>query len=152
MLNIQKTWRFCQNSRIKGLAILGDFNARSRQWGDRLQNPHEKLLYEFVLKHGCSITAPPGNTFVSSNGGSIIDLCLAYESTTTALGWFWVNDNNTHELFTGAPNRGHLPVIQHFIHSAPSSTVPKRTRFVFNYDCANWVEWSSYIGAFLGNF
>ena len=106
LLNIQKAWRFCQNSGIKGLAILGDFNARRRQWGDRLQNPCGKLLSEFVLKHGCSITAPPGNTFVSSNGGSIIDLCLAYGSTTTALGRSWVDDNNTHELFTVAPNRG----------------------------------------------
>ena len=152
LLNIQKAWRFCQNSGIKGLAILGDFNARSRQWSDRLQNPRGKLLSELVLKHGCSITAPPGNTFVSSNGGSISDLCLVYGSTTTALGRSWVDDNNTHELFTGAPNRGHLLVIQHFIHSAPSSTVPKRTRFVFNYDYATWVEWSSYIGASLGNF
>ena len=92
LLNIQKALRFCQNSGIKGLAILGDFNAQSRQWGDRLQNPLRKLS-EFVLKHGCSITAPPGNTFVSSNGGSIIDLCLAYGSITTALGRSWVGIN-----------------------------------------------------------
>ena len=150
--NIQKAWTFSQKSGINGMIVLGDFNARSQQWGDRLQNSRGKLLYEYVSKHSCSLASPPGNTFVTSNGGSIIDLCLAYGSATSALGTSWIDDNDTHELFTGAPIRGHLPVIQHFMHSAPSNTVLNGTRYVFNYDCANWDDWSSCIGDILNGF
>ena len=78
LCNIQRAWTFCKNSGIKGMIVLGDMNARSQKWGDKVQNSRGKVLADFVSKHDFSLTAPSCNTFVSTNGGSIIDVCLAY--------------------------------------------------------------------------
>ena len=158
--NIQRAWKFCQNTNISGMAVFGDFNARSQQWGDKLQNPRGKLLVGFSHKNGCSVSAPPSNTFVMSNsngtqGGSIIDLSVAYGSSVSLLGDSWIDDSDIHELFTGAPIRGHLPVIQHLVYTGPASVTSKSTGGVsraFNYECANWTDWSSHIDTILSTF
>ena len=48
--------------------------------------------------------------FLSSNGSSVIDLCLVSGRIATQVGFELTTDPNV-ELFTGAPQRGHIPSI-----------------------------------------
>ena len=49
-------------------------------------------------------------TFLSSNGSSVIDLCIVSGRITTQVGFELTTDPNI-ELFTGAPQRGHILLI-----------------------------------------
>ena len=49
-------------------------------------------------------------TFLSSNGSSVIDLCIVSGRIATQVGFELTTDPNV-ELFTGAPQRGHIPLI-----------------------------------------
>ena len=53
-------------------------------------------------------------TFNSTNGSNIIDLCLFYGRIVSQNEHNLTTDEYV-ELFTGAPNRGHLPVLVDFI-------------------------------------
>ena len=50
------------------------------------------------------------NFFLSSNGSSVIDLCIVSGGIATQVGFELTTDPNV-ELFTGAPQRGHIPLI-----------------------------------------
>ena len=49
-------------------------------------------------------------TFLSSNGSSVIDLCIVSGRIATQVGFELTNDPNV-ELFSGAPQRGHILLI-----------------------------------------
>ena len=49
-------------------------------------------------------------TFLSSNGSSVIDLCIVSGRIATQVGFELTTDPNV-ELFTGAPQRGHIRLI-----------------------------------------
>ena len=90
-------------------SFLGDCNARHCLWGDSICNPYGHLLVESlsaednILKNG-------EKTFLSSNGSSVIDLCIVSGRIATQVGFELTTDPNV-ELFTGAPQRGHIPLI-----------------------------------------
>ncbi|KAL5264402.1 hypothetical protein ACHWQZ_G005480 [Mnemiopsis leidyi] len=137
--NIRKAKHYADKLGIKNLLILGDFNARSPRWGDRCENPRGRLLKNFCESFtDCSLLSPPGNTFVSPQGGSIIDLCLVFGPLHADMGSPHVDHQNIHELFTGAPVRGHVPVINTIINKCSQS---KEVKTVFNYDAADWRSW-----------
>ena len=48
--------------------------------------------------------------FLTSNGSSVIDLCNVSGRIATQVGFELTTDPNV-ELFTGAPQRGHTPII-----------------------------------------
>ena len=141
LLNIKKAWSYCTQKGIPSMMVLGDYNARSSVWGDRIENPRGRLLREFVEQHAqCTMTSPEQKTFVCPNGGSVIDVGLIFGSISKNLGHPWVEKQDIHELFTGAPIRGHYPVMQHCIISANMKTP---TVQVLDYARANWKLWRS---------
>ena len=92
-----------------GLVIIGDLNARHSRWGDKICNPAGLTVSDFLDKHSLmALSFIKENTFVCAEGGSVIDLVMI----SYGLSNLFVNQylDTEIELFTGAPNRGHLPV------------------------------------------
>ena len=56
--------------------LAGDLNARHKTWCTK-NNPGERTLHSWALKHSISVHAPATPTFVSSRGTSTIDIFVA---------------------------------------------------------------------------
>ena len=115
LTNITKALQYCSKFKIKDVIIIGDFNSRHISWGDIITTDRGRQLDSFIAQQNLTCVTPNTNTFVSHNGGSIIDLalmkgkvCRLYQSSSI---------DSESELFTGAPNRGHLPIIHQFCHA-----------------------------------
>ena len=100
---------FYHQHNLDGVMFLGDCNARHCLWGDSICNPNGYLLLESLSAED-NILNNGEKTFLSSNGSSIIDLCIVSGRIATQLGFELTTDPNV-ELFTGAPQRGHIPLI-----------------------------------------
>ena len=100
---------FYHQQYLDGVLFLGDCNARHCLWGDSLCNPNGYLLLE-SLSAGGNILNNGEKTFLSSNGSSIIDLCIVIGKIAKQVGFELTTDPNI-ELFRGAPQRGHIPSI-----------------------------------------
>ena len=137
--NIDDAWSWCLTRQVKSMIVLGDFNARSTNWGDKITNPRGKLLSNYLEERNhVSSHSAATQTFVTSNGGSIIDLSLSFGDVTPYLSTPWTE--NCYTLFTGAPRRGHLPVFQTV---EVSGNKRSDTREVLDYDSADWDGWST---------
>ena len=109
---INKAWCYCKDNNIDGMLCMGDFNARSPSWGDHSQNLKGRELLHFIQDHNDLFLHSPGTqTFVSKNpsGYSVIDLAISAGTIANKL--YNSHVNEAIELFTGAPARGHFPVI-----------------------------------------
>lgn len=139
--NIRKAKDYADRLGIDNMIVFGDFNARSRRWGDKLENPRGRLLNNFAQEHhNCCILSPSSNSFLSPSGGSVIDLCLVFGAIHKDLGSPTTDSSNVHELFTGAPLRGHLPVVNSI---ALRTIQHNRVHEAFNYEKANWTNWKA---------
>ena len=119
------------------MLVLGDFNARNAAWGDNVNNPRGKLLAEFVEKGDDVMLHSPGvKTFLHSAGGSVIDLALTFGDLSSQVSSPWTEQCYT--LFSGAPQKGHIPVLQNIVSKRFEDEERKR---VFDFDQANWNDW-----------
>ena len=139
-INIARNYK-CKHG-FNSLLVYGDYNARSLNWGDHTTNPRGKLLQEFVDKESLTICSPFDCTFVCSNGGSVIDLVLSEGPITSSLGLQWMEKEV--ELFTGAPRRGHYPVLQSMSERISQANI-KQTRT--DWKSADWKSWTAKIEA-----
>ena len=137
--NVKKALDFCEKYKIKDVIILGDFNARNQVWGDSKTTDRGKYLLEFINDENLLLCAPSGNTFVCPNGGSIIDLMLMRGDITKR--YIANNIDSEVELFTGAPIRGHYPIIHHFTEiSSTNKSTPSRKEYL-DLDNTVWEDW-----------
>ena len=137
--HINKAWNWCKKTGIKNMLVMGDFNARSISWGDTINNPRGKALSEFIESSSDAKLHSAGrNTFLHSNGGSVIDLSISFGGITSLLSTPYTEQCYT--LFTGAPQKGHIPVIQDLV---VGTITLKRKRTVYNYDEADWKSWAT---------
>ena len=104
----EKVVNFYHQHNLDGVLFLGDCNARHCLWGDSICNPNGYLLESLSAED--NILNNGGKTFLSSNGSSVIDLCNVSGRIATQVGFELTTDPNV-ELFTGAPQRGHIPFI-----------------------------------------
>lgn len=141
LTNIRKAKEYCDKYSINSLAVFGDFNARSTMWGDRCDNSRGRILSSFINGYtDCVISSPGENTFVSTRGGSVIDLCISFGPICKDLNVPWIDRKDIHELYTGAPERGHLPVLNR-IYRTSCSYMSKKVQKVFDFEKANWITW-----------
>merc|ERR1712105_21410 len=92
-----------------GVIVTGDYNARHFSWGDSVNNEYGKQPVDLLDHTRYSISIPKSQTFLCANGGSYIDFSIISNNIVDS-----VNSCKTQEgveLFSGAPTRGHLPVI-----------------------------------------
>ena len=105
----EKVVNFYNQHNLDGVLLLGDCNARHRLWGDSICNPNSYLLLESLSAED-KIHNNGEATFLSTNGSSVIDLCIVSRRIATQVGFELTTDPNI-ELFTGATQGGHIPLI-----------------------------------------
>ena len=121
-------------------AAFGDFNGRHPHWGDHATNRQGDHLLEFCSYNNLHIPALHNDkTFLCETGGSVIDIAITDQQTLTLIVNQYTDD--TEELFTGAPTRGHIPVW-----TVISLKTPKRvTKTIFSWSRANWQEFHNHL-------
>lgn len=139
LTKLDDAWTWCVSKNIHNMVALGDFNSRSVNWGDSVSNSRGNVLSNYIEEnnHICLHSAGK-NTFLTANGGSVIDVSLSYGKVTDNLSSPWTEDCYT--LFTGAPSRGHIPVFQYL--SIKDTSVKTSKRTVLNYEAADWKSWT----------
>ena len=100
---------FYHQHNLDGLLFLGGCNARHCLWGDSICNPNGYMLNESLSAED-NVLNNGEATFLSSNGSSVIDLCIVTGRIATQVGFELTTDPDI-ELFTGVPQRGHIPLI-----------------------------------------
>ena len=100
---------FYHQHNLGGVLFLGDCNAGLCLWGDSICNPNGYLLLESLSAED-NILNNGEATFLSSNGSSVIDLCIVSGRMATQVGFELTTDPHI-ELFTGAPQCGHISLI-----------------------------------------
>ena len=122
---------------LDGSIFMGDLNARHEYWGDSTDNLHGLELYNHS-PYKLSINNYGDLTFLSSNGNSIIDLFI-FSGKMTQHTFFELSCNYDVELFTGAPRRGHVPVLLDISPLEYSKVVNSRLWL----EKADWTSWTN---------
>ena len=121
------------NMRVTGIMLLGDLNARHQAWGDHSHNKAGETLLEFSRETGLEIVYQHDEpSFLCDNGSSHIDLLICSNNIAQR-----VQNQHTDisiELFTGAPHRGHVPVITELVAQQPH--IAPKTYYKWNN--ADW--------------
>lgn len=139
----------CIASRMKakGVIAIGDFNARNQLW-DTQENSYGKQLVEQLNFKEYSILNSEDATFLSSNGSSNIDF-LIVSNPIEHLCSNITTDPGV-ELFSGAPIRGHVPIMTKL--NIKLSGQPKPPpKIVIDIDTIKWNAWKDQIEVTLGN-
>ena len=135
--HLDTAWKWCKDNKIQSMVIFGDFNSRSILWGDSINNARGKVLEDYIEKRSDVLLHSPGKrTFLHSSGGSVIDLSLSYGDISSKLTTPWTE--HCYTLFSGAPQKGHIPVLQNIITSQYENEERKQ---VLDYDSADWELW-----------
>ena len=138
--NIKAGNKYGMDNKIKNVLVFGDFNSRSMNWGDTSTNHRGKILLEFIDNSDFMLYTPADKTFVSpNNGGSVIDLLVGRGKITEQFQSNWT-DRST-ELFTGAPIRGHYPVL----YSLTGSPAKRENKTYQDYKNTDWKLWQNTI-------
>ena len=123
--------------KVKGLMMFGDLNARHTTWGDHTHNSAGSVLSEFTRAKGLNVIYKhKGPTFLCENGSSHIDLFIGSEGLESSVRNQYTDD--TVELFTGAPRRGHVPVITKFGKHTPDCG----SKMYYKWKEADWNSFS----------
>ena len=130
------------NLKAEGIILVGDFNARHILWGDSITNQYGRNLRENIDATKFSIITAETPTFLSSNGSSCIDLVII-SNNLMEKAEVPVTDIEA-ELFSGAPARGHVPLITCFRGKPTETSNYTERNSIANI---NWEKWSSDIEA-----
>ena len=115
------------------LLVIGDLNARHALWNDCKNNTAGEELDKFISEEDFIVDdSLHHNTFLCENGGSHIDIAMMTPDLHSRMEPQSVDD--AVELFTGAPLRGHIPVISTFKVTKPSQTY----KVVSDWKNADW--------------
>ena len=134
---IQSCKTYVDKNCLNGAFFFGDLNARHTYWGDKSCNLLGEELVQ-IADH-FSILNDGEPTFLAANSYSVIDLCICYGPLFDRCKHSLSTDEFA-ELFTGAPQRGHVPVIMRL---ERSSTTEKTKKLWV--EKADWVGWTSFV-------
>ena len=135
--------------KVSGIIVSGDFNARHTAWGDRISDAYGKALLSQLDFCKYTIHSTKSPTFIAENGTSLIDFFII--SNNLELENITCNTDDEVYLGTGAPFRGHLPVIAKIsFKNSPSKTGKKRKETI-NIDKIDWEKWSEDVEETLSN-
>ena len=133
---------FKEANKFNSILVYGDFNARSLEWGDHHTNAWGRQLCDFIDKESLTLCSPFDLTFSCNEGGSVIDLLLADGPIVRDIGQHWVEKDC--ELFTGAPARGHYPVLHSLSNAVPHQGVKLKCH---DWNKADWENWNCEVEA-----
>lgn len=122
-----------------GIILTGDFNARHIAWGDSTCNEYGKELFNSLDTTKYSICSSQSPTFLSANGSSNIDLTIISNNLIDSVS-SCTTDTEV-ELFSGAPTRGHVPVLTDI--NIRGNFAPKESKETLDISKMNWEKWKS---------
>ena len=138
--NMTNAQAYAEKFRLKNVIMIGDFNSRNEKWGDSVTNRYGKQLGEYICTNNLACISPNTWTFSHSKGGSVID--LAFASPTFSAIYNSSSVDTEVELFSGAPQRGHMPVIHQFNNNSNG----QEPALVYkDLERTNWEDWSASI-------
>ena len=126
--------------KVSGIIVSGDFNARHTAWGDRLSDAYGKALFNQLDFEKYTIHSTQSPTFIAENGNSLIDFFII--SNNLDIKSISCNCDDEVHLGTGAPFRGHLPVITKISLKNNPNVSPKKRKETINIDNIDWEKWS----------
>ena len=121
-----------------GLILCGDFNARHTMWGDTVCNEYGKLLVDKLDHNKFSIITSTTPTFLCENGFSFIDLMIVSKNLVTKVESCFTDEDV--ELFSGAPLRGHVPLIMKIRKNNRTDTIVTEKLDLNSVDWSAWTE------------
>ena len=99
---------FYHQHNLDGVFFLGDCNARHCSWGGSVCNPNGYLLLESLSAEDNILNIGEA-TFLSTNGSSVIDLCIVSGRIATQVGFELTTDPNT-ELLNSSQERRNVDI------------------------------------------
>lgn len=124
-----------------GIILAGDYNARHFSWGDKLNNYYGTKLAECLDNTKYSICTSKTPTFLCANGSSQIDLNIISNNLAESVDTCITNDEV--ELFSGAPTRGHVPLLTEILISSDNTNHPVIEKLDINK--MQWDSWTKFI-------
>ena len=138
--------RMRNSLQAQGTILLGDFNARHPLWGDHLITDKGKQLFEQLDFTQFKIITSSSPTFLCADGSSHIDLMIVSNNIADQVGP--CSTDNIIELSSGAPLRGHVPLLTS-INEAVTETNEIKEKL--GIEKTNWAEWSEELENSLNN-
>ena len=139
MAMLEKAKLLCRKLKALGVLVCGDFNSRHTLWNDSTVNKKGKEFLASFKFEDFSIINPDTPTFLCVDGHSTIDLCLVSSNLTEKITSCTTDDEV--DLGSGAPDRGHVPVI---IEMDTNRTQSKRSiKQKLDIDSINWEKWAT---------
>lgn len=143
MSEVLKMLKVAQQKQIQlqaaGIILTGDFNARHVAWGDTTCNDYGKELFNSLDTTSFSICSAQSPTFLCANGSSNIDFTIISNSLMDSVAS--CKTDNEVELFSGAPTRGHVPLITDII--IRDNSVLTESKETLDISKMNWDRWKS---------
>ena len=139
---LDKAYSSIKKHKAVGLILTGDLNARHPSWGDHKSNEYGEKLFKNLDRKKFAIVTASTPTFLCKNkstvGSSYIDMNIM---TTSLLDKVESCKTNVEvELFSGAPDRGHVPLLTSL--TSVGSVTSTDTIEKLNIDQINWETWS----------
>ena len=125
-----------------GIILSGDFNARHPSWGDKSTNENGKQIVELLdyTKYSISISETP--TFLCVDGGSsFIDFSIISNDIADSVDCCKTDVGV--ELHSGAPKRGHVPLITEIL--TKNSITKQSYTTKLDMTKMNWDNWTQSI-------
>ena len=126
-----------------GIILTGDFNARHLCWGDKLNNYYGSTLAEALDNTKYLICTSSTPTFLCANGSSYIDLNIISNNLAESVDICRTDEGV--ELYSGAPKRGHVPLITEISLSSEQSSQQSIEKL--DISKMQWGEWTEHIEA-----
>ena len=142
---VKEAKQYATQHRLHGPFVIGDFNCRSPLWGDTITCQMGYEVELFIEKEGFTALSTGENTFQAINGGSVIDLILTEDHNVNKVKDMWMDDLT--ELWTGAPTRGHNPIIASIVGEGNvpinNSRGQCNKNTVIDYNKTDWQKWNN---------
>ena len=127
--------------KASGVILTGDFNARHLSWGDKMNNEYGKQLVDSLDHSQYSICISKTPTFLCANGGSYIDFSIISNNIVDTVVSCTTKEDV--ELFSGAPTRGHVPLITEITVHNQSKTSEVKEKL--DLSKMHWCDWTQSI-------
>ena len=123
-----------------GIIMTGDLNARHRSWGDNINCSYGNRLCESLDHSSYTICTAKTQTFLCADGGSFIDLMIISNRLVDSVSS--CSTNTSVELFSGAPTRGHVPLITDLVvHGIENNSIKVK----LDLATMKWEDWTATI-------
>ena len=127
--------------KASGVILTGDFNARHLSWGDKMNNEYGKQLVDSLDHSQYSICISKTPTFLCANGDSYIDFSIISNNIVDTVVSCATKEDV--ELFSGAPTRGHVPLITEITVHNQSKTSEVKEKL--DLSKMHWCDWTQSI-------